>query len=150
MIYRIERRQQVARPIEQVFAFFADAANLDLLTPPWLHFQVRTPTPIAMHVGAHIEYTIRWHGLPMRWLTEIVEWIPGRRFVDTQTRGPYRLWHHTHRFEPVGDLTMVEDIVRYALPLGPIGRLAHALIVRRDIHDIFDFRARRIRELMEP
>jgi ligand-binding SRPBCC domain-containing protein len=148
MIYTIERRQQVMQPIEQVFAFFANAANLDLLTPTWLHFQVRTPTPITMFVGTQIEYTIRWHRLPLRWLTEIVEWIPERRFVDMQRSGPYLLWHHTHRFEKVGNGTIIEDVVRYALPMGPIGRIAHALLVRRDVERVFDFRASRIQELM--
>lgn len=148
MIYTIKRRQQVAQPIDQVFAFFADATNLDRLTPPWLHFQVRTPTPITMFVGTQIEYTIRWHGLPLRWLTEIVEWLPGRRFIDTQVRGPYRLWHHTHRFESVSGGTEIEDVVRYALPLGLVGRVAHAVLVRQDVGRIFDFRAQRIQELL--
>ena len=97
---------------------------------------------------AGIEYTIRWRGLPIRWLTEIEEWLPGKRFVDRQVRGPYRLWHHTHGFEEAGDKTIMEDIVRYALPLGPIGRIAHAVLVRRDLERIFDFRASRIQELM--
>lgn len=148
MAYTIERRQRVPQPIERVFAFFANAENLDLLTPSWLHFQVRTPTPITISVGTQIEYTIRRHGLPLHWLTEIVEWIPERRVVDTQVRGPFQLWHHTHRFERAGDETIVQDVVRYALPMGPIGRIAHALLVRRDVERIFDFRASRIQELM--
>lgn len=149
MTHLIERRQRIARPAGEVFAFFSDATNLDLLTPPWLHFQVRTPLPIAMRVGTRIEYTIRWYGLPIRWLTEIVEWASGRQFVDTQLRGPYRLWRHTHRFISDGRGTIMEDEVRYALPLGPVGRLAHAVVVRRDVHRIFDYRAARIDEVMK-
>lgn len=147
-IRTIQRRQKVAWPIERVFGFFANAGNLDRLTPPWLNFQVRTPQPITMQAGARIEYTIRWRGLPIRWLTEIEEWTPGKRFVDVQVRGPYRLWHHTHRFEAVRDETVLEDEVRYALPLGPIGDCAHSLLVRRDVEEIFDFRAQQIHELM--
>jgi hypothetical protein len=147
-IHTIQRRQRVAWPIERVFRFFADASNLNRLTPPWLNFEVQTPAPIAMHAGARIEYTIRWRGLPIRWLTEIEEWTPGERFVDVQVRGPYRLWHHTHRFEAVGDATILEDEVRYALPLGPIGNIAHALLVKRDVESIFNYRTRQIAGLL--
>lgn len=147
MVHSIQRRQRVARPLDEVFAFFADARNLDLLTPAWLRFRVITPPPIEMRPGALIEYSIRWHGLPLRWLTRIEEWTPPHGFVDVQLRGPYRQWHHTHRFTPDGDGVIIEDVVRYALPLGPLGRLAHALAVRRDIERIFDFRRVRIGEL---
>lgn len=147
--YRLVRRQRLALPVEAVFPFFADPHNLEFLTPPWMNFRIETPSPIAMAAGTRIQYTIRWRGLPMSWLTEIVEWVPGRRFVDQQIRGPYRRWHHTHAFEPEGDATIMEDIVEYALPLGPIGRLAHALMVRRDVHRIFDFRAQRITAWVE-
>jgi len=147
-IHTIERRQIICKPIEQVFSFFADVENLDRITPSWMCFQIRTSAPIAMYAGARIEYTIRWRGLPMRWLTEIEEWLPGKRFVDRQVRGPYRLWHHVHRFEAAGDETIMDDVVRYALPLGPIGRIAHAVLVRRDVERIFDFRAQRILELL--
>lgn len=140
------RRQRLALPVADVFSFFSDPHNLEHLTPSWMHFRIETPSPIAMAAGTRIQYTIRWHGLPMRWLTEIVEWEPGRRFVDLQLRGPYRLWHHTHTFEPDGDGTIMEDIVEYALPLGLIGRLAHWLAVRKDLQRIFDYRAVRIAE----
>jgi ligand-binding SRPBCC domain-containing protein len=147
-IYTIERRQTIGKPVEQVFSFFADVENLDRITPPWMHFRVHTPAPIVMCAGARIEYTIRWRGLSMRWLTEIEEWLPGKRFIDRQVRGPYRLWHHTHSFEGAGDKTIMADVVRYALPWGPIGRIAHAVLVRRDLKRIFDFRAERIQELV--
>lgn len=149
-IHTIQRRQQVPGPTERVFGFFADAGNLDRLTPPWLNFQIRTPMPITMHAGARIEYTIRWRGLPIRWLTEIEEWTPVKRFVDVQVRGPFRLWHHTHRFEPVPGGTEIEDVVRYALPLGLVGQVAYGLLVKRDVEGIFDFRAQRIAELFPP
>lgn len=146
--YTLHRRQYVNRPIAEVFAFFADATNLDRLTPPWLSFRVETPTPIVMQPGTRIQYSIYWHRLRMRWLTEIVEWVPGQRFVDVQLKGPYRHWHHTHSFEATGGGTTIEDLVRYALPFGPLGRAAHALLVRRDVNRIFDYRHRRIEEIM--
>lgn len=149
-IHSLERRQRIDRPIGEVFSFFfSDPANLDRLTPPWLHFRMLTPTPIEMRVGLNIEYLIRWRGLPVRWLTEIEEVSPGRRFVDRQIRGPYRLWHHTHSFDYDDGKTVMTDEVRYALPAGLLGTAIHHLIVRRDIARIFDFRAKRVCELME-
>jgi ligand-binding SRPBCC domain-containing protein len=136
----LERSQILPGEPGEVFAFFADAHNLEDITPPWLGFRIVTPRPIAMRVGALIEYRLTLHRVPVRWLTRIEEWEPGLRFVDTQIRGPYRLWHHTHTFEAHSDGTLVRDRVRYAIPLGPAGELAHRLLVRRDLERIFDHR----------
>jgi ligand-binding SRPBCC domain-containing protein len=135
--YRLQTRLFVARDLETTFGFFADAGNLQRLTPPWLDFSILTPGHIPMHPGTLIDYRIRVHGLPIRWQTEIAEWQPPHRFVDRQRRGPYRLWHHTHTFTPVAGGTLVEDTVRYR-PIG--GALVHALFVRRDLERIFTFR----------
>ena len=140
-VHQLERSQRLARPPAEVFEFFADALNLEAITPGWLRFRVITPGPIDMRPGALIEYRLTLHRLPIRWLTRIEVWEPGRRFVDVQVRGPYRLWHHTHTFEADGrGGTVVRDVVRYALPLGPLGRLAHRLFVARDLRRIFDHR----------
>ncbi len=135
------------RPVDEVFAFFADAANLEAITPPWLRFRLLSPGPIAMRPGALIFYRLYWGWLPLRWVTEIEEWQPPFRFVDVQLRGPYALWHHTHSFEPHEGGTLMRDEVRYALPLGPLGRLMHRLLVRRDLEAIFDYRARKVSEV---
>jgi hypothetical protein len=140
-MHRLERVQVLPVPPAEAFEFFADAFNLEAITPPWLQFRVETPGPIAMDRGTLISYRLRLHGLPVRWLTRIVEWEPGRRFADVQVRGPYRRWHHTHSFEPHERGTTMRDRVDYSLPLGPLGGLAHALLVRRDVERIFDFRA---------
>ena len=96
-----------------------------------------------------IEYRLKLHGLLVAWLTRIEEWEPGVRFVDMQLAGPYRLWHHTHEFAPDGaGGTLMRDTVRYALPLGPLGVLAHRLFVARDLAAIFDHRTRRVAELL--
>jgi ligand-binding SRPBCC domain-containing protein len=138
----LRREQELPGRPDEVFAFFADAANLEAITPPWLRFAIATPDPIAMGPGTLIAYKLRLHGIPIRWLTRIELWEPGVRFVDRQLRGPYALWHHTHEFEPVGaDRTLMRDTVRYALPFGPVGRIAHRLFVRRDLARIFDYRA---------
>ena len=125
------------RPRNEVFAFFADAHNLQTITPPWLNFTVLTPAPIVMRPGTLIDYRIRVHGLPIRWRTEITEWHPPHRFVDMQLRGPYTLWHHTHTFEERDGGTLCLDDVRYR-PRG--GALVNWLFVRRDVERIFAFR----------
>jgi ligand-binding SRPBCC domain-containing protein len=140
LTHRLERAQVVRRSIDEVFAFFARARNLETITPPWLRFEVLTPEPVAMRAGALIEYRLRLHGVPLRWTSRIEYWEPGAAFVDRQIRGPYRLWHHRHEFAPHGDGTMVRDRIHYALPLGHLGELAGALFVHRDLERIFDFR----------
>jgi ligand-binding SRPBCC domain-containing protein len=140
VVHVLERDQLVPREREQVFAFFSDASNLEAITPPWLGFRVVTPGPIEMSAGTPIEYRLKLHGLRVNWLTRIEIWEPGRRFVDTQVRGPYRLWRHTHVFEDHPGGTLVRDRVSYEIPLGPLGELARLLIVRRDLDRIFDHR----------
>lgn len=145
--FRLERTQVVPRSLEEVFPFFADVHNLETITPTFVGFQVLTPRPIAMAPGTLIDYRLRLLGVPFRWRTRIETFEPGVRFVDVQLRGPYRLWHHTHEFERRDGATVVRDVVRYALPLGPLGVLAHALVVRRTLARIFDYRRDRIGEI---
>lgn len=144
IVHVLTREQTLPGSPDIVFPFFAAARNLEAITPPWLGFRVVTPEPIAMAPGTLIDYRLRLHGIPLRWRTRIERWEPGVRFVDAQLRGPYALWHHTHEFAPApGDptRTVMRDVVRYALPLGPLGELTHRLLVRRDLDRIFDFRA---------
>lgn len=148
-IHVLERTQRLPGASPAVFAFFADALNLERITPPWLSFQVLTPQPVTMARGTLLEYRLRLHGVRVRWLTRIEAWEPPLRFVDVQVRGPYRLWHHTHAFEPDGDGTTMRDTVRYALPLGPLGEVAHRAFVRRDLARIFDFRHAAVRGLLD-
>ena len=148
MEHILVREQVVPGTPEEVFEFYADAANLEQITPEWLGFRIVSAQPIEMAPGTLIEYRLRLHGVPVRWLTRIETWEPGERFVDVQVEGPYRLWHHTHSFEPHEDGTRVRDEVRYALPLGPVGALAHRLFVRRDLERIFDFRHASVSKVM--
>jgi hypothetical protein len=137
----LQRSQRVPVPAERAFGFYADAVNLEPMTPPWLHFRVTTPGPIAMGAGALLEYRLRLHGFSIRWQTRIETWEPPLRFSDTRVRGPFSLWEHTHLFEQDGDtVTVIHDRVRYAIPLGPLGGLARRLFVRRDLERIFDYR----------
>src|SRR5690242_1095139 len=139
-VRRLEREQLLDRPLPEVFEFFARAGNLERITPPWLSFGVVTPEPIPMAPGTMIEYRLRLHGVPLRWLTRIDEWERDRRFVDRQVRGPYRLWRHQHEFESVPGGTRVRDRVDYELPLGPLGDVARIAFVDGDLRRIFDYR----------
>jgi ligand-binding SRPBCC domain-containing protein len=131
-----------------VFDFFAEAHNLERITPPWLSFTVLTPDPIEMRVGALIDYRLRVHGIPLRWTSRIEDWEPGRSFVDRQLRGPYGLWHHRHTFAEEGQGTVVGDEVDYAMPFGALGDLAHPLFVRRDLERIFTYRHEAVPRLL--
>jgi ligand-binding SRPBCC domain-containing protein len=146
--YILRREQWIPRPIEDVFAFFADARNLEEITPAWLGFRILSPQPIVMRRGARIQYRLRWHGVALRWLTEIQSWNPPHEFVDVQAQGPYRLWHHTHSFEAMDGRTLMRDVVRYILPLGRLGRLAHSWRVQADLEAIFDYRALQVSEIL--
>jgi|SRR5579862_4175897 len=130
--------------IDEIFGFFADAANLRLLTPDWLKLSILTPQPMELKAGAIIDYRLRVHGIPARWRTEITAWEPPHRFVDEQKRGPYRLWIHEHRFSAQEGGTLIRDDVRYR---PPGGWLVDRLFVRSDIEAIFDSRRKKLLEL---
>jgi hypothetical protein len=149
--HRLQRNQLVDRPIDEVFRFFADAANLEALTPPFLGFSILTPLPIEMRVGTLIDYSLALYGMPVRWRTRITVWEPGVCFVDEQESGPYALWRHTHEFEAVGNgSTRVRDCVDYRVGMGPLGSLARVLFVGRTLDAIFDFRREATKNLLGP
>lgn len=145
--YRLTTELLVGEPRELVFEFFADAFQLETITPPWLHFSVQTPRPIEMHAGTMIDYRLRLHGLPIRWQSKISNWEPPSQFVDEQTKGPYQYWHHLHTFEEADGGTLVRDTVHYALMLGFI---LHPLLVRRDLTKIFEFRRETMSRIFTP
>jgi len=134
-------------PLLETFDVFKDPSNLAKITPSWLNFQVLTKD-VVMRQGAEIEYNIRWLGLPMHWKTLITEYQPPYLFVDEQAEGPYSLWRHRHTFESTPAGTKVGDHVEYALPLGVLGRIAHAVMVERQLQAIFNFRQREIANLL--
>lgn len=143
--FRLETTQFLPRRREEVFAFYADAFQLEAITPSWLSFSVLTPAPIRMKPGALIDYRLKLHGIPIRWRTRISAWEPPYRFVDEQLRGPYRRWHHEHFFEEVDGGTRCRDVVDYEVPGG---RLIHHLLVRRDLERIFTYRHERLADLL--
>jgi len=141
-VRRLERETTLPRELSEVFAFFADPANLELLTPPWLKFRILTPPPIEMAPGARIDYRISLRGIPTPWTSEITIWEPPHRFVDTQIKGPYRSWVHEHRFGSAGRGTVVSDTVEYEVPGGS---LVHRLLVRPDLEKIFAYRTEQLK-----
>jgi ligand-binding SRPBCC domain-containing protein len=136
-------------PLAEVFRLFEDPRNLARITPPWLNFRIVDPDSVHMRKGAEINYIIRWQGLPMKWKTLITEYDPPLRFVDEQKRGPYSLWHHEHTFEETADGVVIRDSVTYRLPLGVLGRIAHGLMVKRQLLEIFRFRQAAIAEILK-
>jgi len=146
-MYVLERTQIVPRPRAEVFPFFADPANLERLTPPLVGFTILTPSPIAMKPGALIDYKIKINGIPVKWRTEIAAYDPPNMFVDVQLKGPYKTWRHTHTFRDVPGGTELGDHVEYELPLGPLGTIAHALFVKRQLKTIFDYRTKVLAEM---
>ena len=143
--------QDLPAPRGDVFPFFADPANLEALTPPWLRFEVLTPKPLPRGEGALFDYRIKVRGLSIRWRTLIETFIPGEKFVDRQIAGPYALWHHTHRFEDLPDGgTRMTDQVRYRVGFGFLGWIITALWVRRDIQRIFDYRTQVLATRFKP
>jgi ligand-binding SRPBCC domain-containing protein len=146
----LTRKLTLNLPREQVFDFFADAGNLERITPPELRFHITTPQPIDIKKGALIDYRLTMRGFPVRWQTEISEWNPPVSFVDRALKSPYRQWIHRHVFtENSNDGTDIEDIVRYRLPLEPFGDLAH-WFVRRELDYIFDYRQKIVAEILQP
>jgi len=142
--FTFETELWLPRARDEVFPFFSEARNLEVLTPPWVKFEVLTPPPVVMRPGTLIDYRIKIHGVPIRWRTEITEWDPPHRFVDVQLSGPYTLWRHTHSFSERDGGTLCRDDVRYR-PRG--GALMNWLFVRGDVERIFKYRQQRLLEI---
>lgn len=148
MMHRLERSAFISKPRAEVFTFFADAHNLELITPKFLHFRILTPDPIEMRRGALIDYELRFYGVPLRWRTLIEEFVPDAFFTDVQISGPYRSWRHRHEFSDCANGTQVRDVVEYEMPFGSLGTLARWLFVRSALERIFDHRNITVREIL--
>lgn len=142
--YVIRRRQVVPADMATVFSFFESPRNLEGITPPWLRFEVVHTTDETMRLGTEIEYRLTWQRLRLTWRSRISEYVPGVSFADEMIEGPYRSWYHRHLFRSVPEGIEMVDVVEYRLPLGPVGRLAHNMLIRSQLDGIFDFRRKAI------
>lgn len=138
--YELTWEQFIDQPIDKVFNYFSHPENLEEITPPRLKFTILTPRPIPMEKGSLIDYTIRILGFPVHWRTLITSYNPPHGFVDEQIKGPYVIWHHRHRFKDINGGTMIQDTIRYAIPLGIIGRFLNFIWIQKDLKDIFAYR----------
>ena len=135
-------------PIREVFDFFADAGNLERITPPELNFKIITEQPFEIEKGSLIDYKLRMRGIPLTWRTLISVWNPPHEFVDEALKSPYKQWIHKHTFtELERNKTLIEDEVRYRLPFEPFGDLAHCF-VRGELDHIFDFRRKAVEKIL--
>ena len=137
-VYELNVTHQIDAPLDKVFDFFSKPENLSKITPAKLGFNILTPSPIKMEKGTLIDYTIKLAGIPLRWRSLITEYDPPKKFVDEQLNGPYSYWHHTHSFRAVNSGVEMNDVVRYAIPMGIIGRFMHAIWIKRDLNKIFN------------
>ena len=146
-VHLLNRKQIVPGNISDVFKFFENPLNLEKITPPWLHFRVLSSTDTQVHLGTKISYRLYWQVFPLSWSSEISEYRQDVFFADEMTRGPYRSWYHRHLFRSVEGSVEMTDTVQYSLPLGPIGNLVHAIIIRQQLESIFDYRKQAIEEI---
>lgn len=145
--YFFSVKQFIPKDIDSVFSFFSEAKNLEHITPPILSFQITHMSTETIQKGTLIDYKLKLKGIPLKWRTLISEWNPPHNFVDTQLSGPYRIWHHTHRFEKLGNGTLISDDVQYKLPLGFLGQMMASSLVQNDVEKIFKFRREVIQKL---
>jgi ligand-binding SRPBCC domain-containing protein len=146
-IHSLSRQQDVAAPLCDVFAFFAKPENLTNITPPSMKFTILTPSPVLMEKGTMIDYMVTVFGIRRHWRSMITDYDPPHTFTDEQITGPYIFWHHSHRFEEIASGTRIFDDVRYVLPFGVLGRMAHRLLIHKQLDRIFNYRMRIIDEL---
>tara|TARA_B100001250_G_scaffold388431_1_gene386676 strand:+ start:86 stop:547 length:462 start_codon:yes stop_codon:yes gene_type:complete len=139
-VYKLRFKQNISKPIEEVFSFFAKPENLALITPRKLDFKILTPIPIRMKEGQLIDYTIKLFKKEIRWKTLITEYDKPKKFIDQQLKGPYSMWHHTHTFNDHGTYVEMIDEISYSVPFGIIGQIVNSIFIKRDLLDIFEYR----------
>ncbi len=140
-LYRLERNQFLPITLQTAWTFFSDPHNLPQITPVWLDFKITNTIPAKMQSGMIISYRLKtlW-GLPTKWTTEITHVVEPVFFVDEMRFGPYRFWHHQHRFTKKNGGIEMQDTVHYALKHGWLGQILHNMVIRTKLNEIFDYR----------
>lgn len=147
-MYQLKRTQLVKTDLKTCWDFFSSPRNLKTITPDYMGFDVLVDIPDKMYEGLMIEYSVKpLFSIPMKWITEIKYVHDQEFFVDEQRKGPYKIWHHEHHFKAVEEGVEVTDIVSYELPLGFLGRLAHPIVVKNKLEEIFEYRFKKVEEL---
>ncbi len=147
-LYSLHRIQLLPISIERAWEFFSNPKNLPLIRPPSLGFKITSEVPEKMYPGMITTYTVTpLFGIPVSWVTEITQVLEPHLFVDEQRFGPYRFWHHKHLFREIKNGVETQDIVHYALPLGPLGRILNDLIVKHELEKIFNYRRQVLEEM---
>lgn len=149
--FTLEREQIVDTDIKQAWDFFSSPDNLSLITPSYLNFKVLSPkSREKVYSGMRISYKVHpILGIPMKWVTRIEDVDAPYSFVDTQEKGPYKLWKHTHTFTETSEGVLIKDRVEYSLPFGFLGAIAHNLFVKRQLAGIFEFRKKVISDIFK-
>ena len=145
LIYECE--QWVPKTIEEIFPFFAEAKNLEKITPPHLRFHIVGMNTETINKGTLIDYKLQLYGVPFKWKTKISEFEPNKMFIDEQLKGPYSKWVHLHTFEQINGGTLLKDLVHYRIPMGALGKILLGRFIRKDIEKIFNYRKSVIAEL---
>ena len=147
-MYVLERTQSVPVSVEKAWDFFSSPANLKEITPDYLGFHIKSHLPDKMYEGLFIRYTVKpLLGIPMEWVTEITHIKDQEFFIDEQRKGPYKIWHHEHHFEPFDGGVRMFDRVSYELPVGILGRMMHPVLVKGKLDEIFNYRFKKVEEL---
>ena len=147
-IYRNHTFQNLPITCDKAWDFLSDPNNLKTITPDYMGFEILGGAEKKMYAGQIIQYIVTpVMGIPTKWVTEITHVKEGEYFVDEQRFGPYALWHHKHFIRPIENGVEMEDIIDYKIPFGTLGRLAHPIIVKPKLNEIFDYRKKKIIEL---
>ena len=148
-MFVFEQKQIINNKLDYIFPFFSKPENLSTITPNWLKFKIKTKPPLVMKNNAKFDYVIKFFGVPMKWTTVITDYNPPFMFEGTQTKGPYKLWVHTHSFSEENGKTIMHDCVEYDLYGGPLKYLINSLFVKKSINKIFAFRKEIIKKRFE-
>jgi len=148
-MYQLRKKQKIPISVDKAWEFFSNPENLGLITPTSMKFKILSRSDAGdMYPGMIITYRLSpLFKMQVKWTTEITQVKEKVYFIDNQIKGPYKIWHHEHRFKSINQGIEMEDILYYNLSWGIFGRFAHQSFIRQKVHEIFNFRAKKIKEL---